>query len=54
MVMLSYQLTEISHVHASLNPVKNGHFEKPGEGFDCRSLEKSGFNTETIEKTLNY
>ena len=54
MVILSYQKIEISHVHASLHPVKNGHSEKPGEGFECWSRGKSGFNTETIERTLNY
>ena len=40
-------------MHASLYPVKNGHSEKPGEGFDCRSLRKSGFNTER-KISLNY
>ena len=34
MTLLSSQMTEISHVHTSLEPVQNGHSEKPGEGFD--------------------
>ena len=36
-VILSYQMTEISHVSAPLFPVKNGYSGKPEEGFDFRS-----------------
>ena len=51
--ILSYQKTEMNHLDASLYPVKNGHSEKHGDGFYCRSRGKSGFNTGTIERTLN-
>ena len=54
MTILSYQKTEISHVHASFNPIKRMAILKSPVGVWIVVLGETGLNTETIERTLNY